>query len=101
MWWIFFDPAKPLRVGRYLSYKRIDGLLLSGNYAYISEYNNWLEILDISDPLNPKLASSLKTYTAYDLRIEGKLSLLSPSYRHRNNRHIRSILAGNKRFRFC
>jgi len=65
------DPAKPFRVGGYATGGPAWHVAVSGRYAYVvwgwtgdaaEEYDRALDVIDISDPINPKRVGS------YDIR---------------------------------
>ncbi len=53
-------------------------IVLSGNWAYIADYNEGLQIIDISDPGNPSLVKTWETdsYT-YDVELSGNYAYLA------------------------
>ncbi len=55
------DPAVPKEVCRYKTDKQVNGIDVVGHYAYLTVVGSDsgdLEVLDVSDPTNPKLVSS-------------------------------------------
>ena len=47
-------PRTWMKYTRTLGTSRYGGLAVSGNYAYLAEDRSGLEIIDISDPANPR-----------------------------------------------
>lgn len=51
---------------------RATGVLVSGDYAYVADYTDGLQILSVLDPYNPAPAGSLQTlYPAFDVLVSG------------------------------
>ncbi|MCB0295856.1 MAG: hypothetical protein KDG51_11595, partial [Calditrichaeota bacterium] len=47
------DPANPVEVGKIAVPARIYGMAVSGNFAYLADAFEGLQIIDLSDPANP------------------------------------------------
>jgi len=86
------DPAAPVITGSIGLASTLNGLYVSGNYAYVVEgevadlteegWYAWsgLEIIDISDPTAPKLAGSIATAgAAYDVHVSGDYAYVAES----------------------
>jgi hypothetical protein len=70
------SPANPfpVSVGWYPGLSDIRDIYIKDNYAYITDYNMCLQILDISNPADPKLAAS------FDNNSEGKGIFIEGDY---------------------
>ncbi len=55
------DPTKPIQTGVVSTY-RVNGIDISGNFAYLANDYTDLKIIDISDPNNPILTGSCYTF---------------------------------------
>jgi hypothetical protein len=51
------DPSRPMIIGSLRTGCYIRGIYISGNYAYLAEEYNGLDVVDISNPSNPNLIS--------------------------------------------
>jgi hypothetical protein len=57
-------------VGQWTSNDHVKGIAIRGNYAYVAESEDGLQILDISDPTNPAWVGGYDTSgTAYDVAV--------------------------------
>lgn len=76
------DPSNPLKVGEFGD-SYFDNLFVSGHYAYVSE-PYYTRILDISDPSNPDIVSSiwLEMWHRSDIYVDGMYlyAITSDSY---------------------
>ncbi|MBI5359286.1 MAG: fibronectin type III domain-containing protein [Planctomycetes bacterium] len=73
-------PAPEYMIGvcDYSQVKAANGLYVSGHYAYVTDYNTGLKIINISDPAEPVLVGSLDTAgTAYDVFVEGNYAYIA------------------------
>jgi hypothetical protein len=55
------DPANPRRVGGYDTPGYALGVAVSGNYAYVADYDAGLQVIDVSDPANPRRVGGYDT----------------------------------------
>jgi hypothetical protein len=46
------NPANCVRVGGYATSGRANGVAVSGNYAYVADYDAGLQVIDVSNPTN-------------------------------------------------
>lgn len=73
-------PAPEYMIGacEYSQVMAANGLYVSGYYAYVTDYNTGLKIIDIFNPAEPVLAGSLDTAgTAYDVFVEGDYAYIA------------------------
>jgi hypothetical protein len=47
------------------------GMVVSGNYSYVADGESGLQVVDISDPVNPEIVSSVDTGWARDVTVSG------------------------------
>jgi hypothetical protein len=72
------NPSQLVRVGSLDTGEVIKGLCVSGNYAYIANYNNGLTIVDVSDPANPKKVGCYsKAIYAENVSISGSYAYIA------------------------
>ncbi len=85
--WDVSNPQNPRKLGIYNTnnpndpYTHYTSVFNMDNYLYVAEYdrggNDWLEIIDISDPSNPHLLNSYRTAaTVKDIYLEGNYAYL-------------------------
>ncbi len=74
------DPMNPVIVGscHLGSYSR--DMLISGQYAYITEYRDGIEVVDISDPENPHVACHIQTEYACEVVVIEPLLYVADYY---------------------
>ncbi len=57
------SPANPKRVGGYdIGGGYAVGVAVSGNYAYVADYNAGLQVIDVSSPANPQRVGAYSTF---------------------------------------
>lgn len=70
----------------------LEGVVLSGTYAYVGARGYGLLVIDISDPAHPTLAGSLDIFTNQrDVGISGNLVYVSDAFGERRGIHILDI----------
>ena len=73
------DPASPAVVSSYDTPNRAIDICVSGQYAYIADFNS-LQIIDISNPLSPTLAGSHPTFRTIAVDVAGDYAYLAGEY---------------------
>jgi hypothetical protein len=74
------DPARPERVGEYpmLQYgwgpESID---VVGNYAYLTSFDHGLEVINASDPSNPRRIGGNSTFRGHDVTVHGGFAYIA------------------------
>jgi hypothetical protein len=65
------NPASPQRVGGYDAGTWVNGVAVSGTYAYLAE-GGGLEVIDVSDPANPRRIGGNGAMYPYDVAVAGR-----------------------------
>jgi hypothetical protein len=74
------DPTSPHIVGGvYVDHG--DGIDLEGSYAYVSEHEGSLQIIDISNPINPVQVGTVNCGFIYDFRVEKGIAYILEGWR--------------------
>jgi murein DD-endopeptidase MepM/ murein hydrolase activator NlpD/PKD repeat protein len=72
------DPANPRRVGGYYTSGYAEGVAVSGNYAYVADFDAGLQVIDVSDPANPRRVGGYDTIGyAQGVAISGNYAYLA------------------------
>ncbi|OPY19437.1 MAG: LVIVD repeat protein [Methanomethylovorans sp. PtaU1.Bin093] len=71
------DVSNPSEVGRVIIPSRVDEVVLSENYAFITGYENGLFVVDITDPSVPKLVGSYDTQGADNIAVSGNYAYIA------------------------
>jgi len=77
------DLSNPLRVGTYESGRYINSIQVDGRYAYLTDDEVDLQVLDLSNPVDPQWVTSFKTNHPNIYGAAGPawgLKLISPNY---------------------
>lgn len=77
------DPAAPEVLGRYTSsgeLRSFSAVAVKDGYAFVTEYHNGMHTIDVTDPANPHLVSSLMGMDANDIEILGDDAYISVRY---------------------
>ena len=77
------DPAVPVIRGSYTSggeLQSFSAVAVKDGYAFVTEYHNGMHAIDVSDPTNPRLVSSLMGMNANDIKILGNNAYVSVRY---------------------
>jgi hypothetical protein len=73
------DPAHPTEVGFYDTSGYAQGVVVSGDYAYVAD-GSGLRIIRVSDPAHPQEISFLYTGYALDVAISGNYAYIAGGY---------------------
>lgn len=78
---VISNPRKQIiNVSSYIPEKHVESVYVSGNYAYITNLEEGLEIINISNPSNPIFIADYKTGDQFhDAIIEGDLAFIAAS----------------------
>jgi len=72
------DPSNPVQVGIYDTAEDAQGVFVSGNYAYVVEGLNGLQVIDISTPSSPSEVGSYNTPgNAHDVFVSGNYAYIA------------------------
>jgi len=77
------DPTAPEIRGSYTSsgdLQSFSAVDVKDGYAFVTEYHNGMHAIDVSDPTNPHLVSSLMGMDANDIKIRGNNAYISVRY---------------------
>jgi len=75
------NPANPQRVGGYDTSGYAYGVAVSGNYAYVADYNAGLQVIDVSNPANPRRVGGYDTSGyAYGVAVSGNYAYVADYY---------------------
>ncbi len=72
------NPANPQRVGGYDTSGYAYGVAVSGNYAYVADYDAGLQVIDVSNPANPQRVGGYDTSgSAYGVAVSGNYAYVA------------------------
>ena len=77
------NPGDPVIRGSYTSNdgtQSFSAVAVKDGYAFVTEYHNGIHAIDVSDPTNPNLVSSLMGMDANDIKILGNHAYVSVRY---------------------
>jgi hypothetical protein len=72
------NPANPQRVGGYDTSGGAWGVAVSGNYAYVADYDAGLQVIDVSNPASPQRVGGYDTSgLAYGVAVSGNYAYVA------------------------
>jgi len=71
------SPTEPLLISHYDELTNARDIFIKNNYAYISDYELGLRVVDISDTANPVLTGSYITNEIYEISVTGNYAFIS------------------------
>jgi hypothetical protein len=71
------NSAAPVRVGGCATGGMLDGMAVSGSYAYVASWEAGLQVIDISNPAAPVWVGGCSGFISFDVVVSGGYALLT------------------------